>query len=113
MVPDGLEIRYYRVDGDSPFRVWFLELDARAATRVALVLERMEAGNLSEVKSVGGGVFERRIDFGPGYRVYFGRDGEHIVVLLGGGTKVRQQRDIVAAKIRWNDYKGRKTGAQR
>ena len=68
----------------------------------------MEQGNLSNVKSIGEGVLEYRIDFGPGYRVYFGRDGEVLVILLTGGTKKRQQRDIEAARARWADYKQRK-----
>jgi putative addiction module killer protein len=57
------------------------------------------------VKSIGEGVLEYRIDFGPGYRVYFGRDGEELVMLLTGGTKKRQQRDVEAAKEYWRDYK--------
>ena len=61
------------------------------------------------MKSVGSGVFECKIDFGPGYRVYFGKDGERIVILLGGGTKQRQQNDIRQAIDRWEDYKQRKT----
>jgi len=60
------------------------------------------------VKSVGSGVHECRIDFGPGYRVYFGKDGERLVILLGGGTKKRQQKDINDAIARWQDYKNRK-----
>jgi putative addiction module killer protein len=63
---------------------------------------------MSNVKGVGSGVFELRIHFGPGYRVYFGKDGEHLVILLGGGTKQRQQRDIAAAVANWEDYKRRK-----
>jgi putative addiction module killer protein len=65
-------------------------------------------GNFSNVKAVGSGVFEYRIDFGPGYRVYFGKDGERLVILLGGGTKKRQQQDITAATANWLDYKRRK-----
>lgn len=60
--------------------------------------------------AVGGGVLEIRIDFGPGYRVYFGRDGDALVILLRGGTKKRQQRDIEAAHAYWQDYKERKRG---
>jgi putative addiction module killer protein len=67
----------------------------------------MGLGNLSGVKSVGTGVHECRINFGPGYRVYFGRDGERIVILLGGGTKQRQENDIQLALERWQDYKRR------
>jgi putative addiction module killer protein len=70
----------------------------------------LEQGNFSNVKSVGEGVLEFRIDFGPGYRVYFGRDGETVVILLTGGTKKRQQRDIEAAHAYWRDYKQGKRG---
>jgi putative addiction module killer protein len=66
---------------------------------------RLGQGNFSNVKSVGGSVLELRIDFGPGYRVYFGRDSETLVILLTGGTKKRQQRDIGAAHTYWQDYK--------
>ena len=68
----------------------------------------MEEGNFSNVKSVGNGVSERIIDFGPGYRVYFAKDGDNLIILLGGGTKKRQQKDIDNAKKRWRDYKNRK-----
>ena len=67
-------------------------------------------GNFSNVKGVGAGVFEYVLNFGPGYRLYFGKDGERIVILLAGGTKKRQQRDIQASQARWQDYKDRKTG---
>jgi putative addiction module killer protein len=60
------------------------------------------------VKGVGGGVFEYRIDFGPGYRVYFGKDGEVLIILLGGGTKKRQQKDIETAHTLWQEYRQRK-----
>ena len=69
---------------------------------------RIEQGNLSNAKGVGEGVLEYRIDFGPGYRVYFGKDGQALVILLAGGTKTRQQRDIEAAQAHWADYKRRK-----
>ena len=68
----------------------------------------MESGNLSNVESVGGGVSEYRIHTGPGYRIYFGQDGEALIILLGGGTKKRQQIDIARAQERWQDYKRRK-----
>jgi putative addiction module killer protein len=70
----------------------------------------MEQGNFSNAKGVGEGVLEYKIDFGPGYRVYFGRDGDTIVILLTGGTKKRQQRDIDAARAYWRDYKLSKRG---
>lgn len=75
---------------------------------MATALVRMEQGNLANAKSVGAGVSECRIDFGPGYRVYYGRDGDTLIILLAGGSKKRQQRDIEAAKERWRDYKARK-----
>ena len=71
-------------------------------------MTRIELGNFSSVKGVGGGVFESRIDFGPGLRVYFGKDGDTVVILLGGGAKKRQTRDIADAHTRWQDYKQRK-----
>lgn len=75
---------------------------------MATAVTRLAAGNFSNVKGVGSGVFEYRIDFGPGYRVYFGKDGEHLVIVLGGGSKKRQQHDIKAARANWQDYKRRK-----
>ena len=95
--------------GSSPFARWFGDLDATAAAKVTTALLRMELGNLSNAKSIGAGVLEYRIDFGPGYRVYFGKDGNTLVILLGGGTKKRQNRDIAAAQDRWKDYKQRKS----
>jgi len=68
----------------------------------------MEHGNFSAAKGVGSGVYELRLDFGPGYRVYFGKDGERIVILLGGGTKKQQNADIDAAHELWAEYKKRK-----
>ena len=71
-------------------------------------MARLEQGNTSNVESVGAGVLEYRIDFGPGYRLYLGRDGEALVILLTGGTKKRQQRDIETAAALWVDYKRRR-----
>lgn len=103
-------IEYLEASGRSPFADWFMQLDARAAAKVTVALARIELGNLSNVKSVGAGVLEYRIDFGPGYRVYFGREGDRLVILLAGGTKQRQQNDISLAQARWSDYKQRKKG---
>ena len=106
-----VEIRYYvGPGGDEPFGDWFADLDAVARAKVTRAIARMEQGNLSNVKSIGEGVLEFRIDFGPGYRVYFGRDGETLVILLTGGTKKRQQRDIDTAHACWRDYKQGKRG---
>ena len=69
---------------------------------------RMEQGNLSNASGVGQGVLEYRIHFGPGYRIYFGRDGDTLIILLGGGTKSRQHRDIENAKAFWQEYRRRK-----
>ena len=104
-----IEIREY-IDnrGRSPFGRWFDGLDAGAAARVRTSLARMEAGNLSNVRGVGSGVSECRINVGPGYRVYFGRDGDTLIILLGGGTKARQQRDIEGARELWQEYRRRK-----
>jgi putative addiction module killer protein len=83
-------------------------LEAVARAKITTAIARLEQGNVSNVKSVGGGVLEYRIDFGPGYRVYFGRDGATLVILLTGGTKKRQQKDIEAAHGYWTDYKQRR-----
>jgi len=94
--------------GECPFQAWFDALPARAADRVDTAVERMRRGNLGDHKSVGEGVIERRIQHGPGYRIYFGRDGETLIVLIGGGTKKGQRRDIRAAQRLWKEYKRRK-----
>ena len=104
-----IEIReYITTEGRSPYARWFDGLNARAAAKVATVLVRLEQSNLSGAKGVGAGVSEYRIDFGPGYRVYFGNDGDTLIILLGGGTKKRQQKDIEAAQDLWREYKHRK-----
>lgn len=103
------ELRYYiSEDGRDPFGHWFSGLNAAARAKVAVAIVRLEQGNLSNVKAVGAGVLEYRIDFGPGYRVYFGRDGDVLVILLTGGTKKRQQRDIETAAMPWGEYRRRK-----
>src|ERR1700757_1489743 len=105
------EIRHYvAIDGGQPFAKWFADLEANARAKVTRAILRLEQGNFSSVKSVGEGVFEYRIDFGPGYRVYFGQDGPALVILLTGGTKKRQQRDIDAAHAYWQGYKRSKRG---
>ena len=101
-------VQYEAADGHCRFADWFDRLEPRAAAKVRVALARMEAGNPGDVKPVGDGVSERRIDYGPGYRVYFGRDGDQLVILLCGGTKKRQQNDIDQAKALWAEYKARK-----
>ena len=84
--------------GKAPLKAGLRTLAAAAAAKVTVALARLGQGNTSNTKCVGEGVLEYRIDWGPGYRVYFGRDGETLVILLTGGTKQRQQRDIARAK---------------
>jgi len=104
-----VEVREYLDSaGSSPYGHWFAALNAAAAAKVAIAVTRMTLGNFAQIKGVGAGIFERRIDFGPGYRVYFGKDGDLLVILLGGGTKKRQQADIEKAQAAWQDYKRRK-----
>jgi putative addiction module killer protein len=91
-----------------PWSEYANTLNRDAAAKVAAALARIQQGNFSNVKGAGAGVFEYRIDFGPGYRIYFGKDGERLVVLVGGGTKKRQQEVIATAVARWHDYKQRK-----
>ena len=95
--------------GRSPFTKWLRGLNVQAAAKVVTAVERIAAGNLSNVKSVGNGVLEYKVDFGPGYRIYFGRDGNRLVILLAGGMKKSQQEDIRKAKANWEDYRNRKT----
>ncbi len=99
--------------GKSPYREWFDALDPQAAAIVTVAVERLADGNTSRVKSIGEGAAEVRVDRGPGYRIYFGWDGRTLVVLLGGGTKRRQQRDIADALALWRAYKARKDTTRR
>jgi putative addiction module killer protein len=104
-----IEVReYLDRQGRSPYAQWFNGLSAPAAAKAATAVIRMSNGNFSNVKSVGAGVFEYKVDFGPGYRIYFGKDGERLILLIGGGSKKRQQADIENAIVRWQDYKQRK-----
>ncbi|QNI34979.1 type II toxin-antitoxin system RelE/ParE family toxin [Alloacidobacterium dinghuense] len=101
-----MAIREYLTEsGESPFAEWFHGLNAPASAKVATALVRLESGNFSNVKGVGSGVYECRIDFGPGYRIYFGKDGDRLVILLGGGSKKRQRRDVAEAIELWAKYK--------
>ncbi len=73
-----------------------------------LFLTRIEQGNVTSLKSLGEGVYESRLDWGPGYRIYLGQEGKTLIILLGGGTKKMQQKDIERAKLLWQEYKRRK-----
>ncbi|UPJ69611.1 type II toxin-antitoxin system RelE/ParE family toxin [Bradyrhizobium sp. 191] len=103
-----MEIAEYRIGDRSPFRDWHDGLDAQAAAAVSVAIGRLADGNTSNVKPIGEGAAELKINRGPGYRVYFGWDGSLLVILLGGGTKQKQQTDISVALRRWRDYKARK-----
>lgn len=105
-----IEVRdYLTPEGRTPFAEWFGRLrDKRAQTFVARRLTRLEAGLFGDCEPVGEGVLELRIDYGPGYRVYFGRHGTAVVLLLCGGDKRRQNDDIKRAKGYWQEFKSRK-----
>jgi putative addiction module killer protein len=102
---------YLDASGRNEYRTWFNGLDVAAATKVTVALERLAGGNTSSIKPVGEGVSEYKIDFGPGYRIYFGKDGDRLVILLSGGTKKRQNQDIENAKAAWREYKQLKKNA--
>lgn len=101
------EIETYRMqNGHEPFTEWFKAIqDTRTQTRIRGRLDRLEKGNFGDCESVGGGVFELRLHFGPGYRIYFGEMDRTIVLLLCGGDKSTQTRDIQRAKTYWLEHK--------
>ena len=97
---------YIQEGGSSPFGEWFAVLDEQAAAKVAMAKYRLELGHRSNVKRIGA-IAEYRIDWGPGYRIYFGKDGDELK-LLGGGTKKHQNADIERAEAMWDEYRTRK-----
>jgi putative addiction module killer protein len=103
VTPKELEI-YETADGRAPFSEWMDMQREPALGKVMARLQRVKLGNLGDHHGVGEGVYELRIDFGPGYRVYFGKDGKRLIILLIGGTKKTQKRDIETAKRYWSDY---------
>ena len=106
--PKEIEL-YLASDGSSPFEEWLIGLkDAKARARVNARFDRLRLGNFGDCKSVGSVVFELRIDYGPGYRIYFGQDGETLVILLCGGDKSSQAADIKNANKFWADYKAKR-----
>ncbi len=98
-------LEYVNEKGKNVFHEWLRSLrDKRARARVRVRLNRLRLGNFGDCKSVGGGVSELRVDYGPGYRVYFGRQDDRIVILLCGGTKKTQSKDIQLAQQYWAEY---------
>jgi len=95
---------YVAFGGLNPFREWLDGLARTVKARVQARILRLETGNLGDYKAVGGGVYEIRLDFGPGYRIYFGFDGDDLIILFCGGSKGSQQRDIRRARNYWLDY---------
>lgn len=108
------EIREYTNNNRAPFSDWLSSLDRQIKARVLTRIDRVRRGNFGDTKSVGEGVFELRLNFGPGYRVYFGRQGETVIILLCGGRKDSQTKDIERAKELWvqHNTKGEGYGKQ-
>ncbi len=104
------EIDYFvSEDGIKPFKEWLERLrDVQGRAKIRIRLDRVRLGNFGDSRKVGEGVHELRIDYGPGYRIYFGQDGSRIILLLLGGDKSSQKRDIARSKELWRNYKGRK-----
>jgi putative addiction module killer protein len=104
-----MEIRVYTtLEGNTPFIGWLKRLrDQRARDRIHNQVDRLKLGNTGDFKSLGNGIYELRIHYGPGYRVYYGKTGKHIILLLCGGNKASQQQDIKRAKQYWLDFRRR------
>ena len=101
-------LHYLTAAGRCPFLGWIDSVKDKAVkATVAARINRLRAGTLGDWKPVGNGVFELRVDRGPGYRIYFGRDGATVVILLTAGEKRSQQPDIKSAKAYWRDYEAR------
>jgi putative addiction module killer protein len=103
-------LEYYLTEaGEKPFKEWLDGLkDIMARQKVRIRLDRVRLGNLGKNRPVGGGVFELKIDHGPGYRIYYGLDKKTVVLLLLGGDKSTQKKDITQVRRYWEDHKGRK-----
>ena len=101
-------VNYQTLNGDEPFAEWFTNMrDKRTQKRIAARLLRIEEGSFGDHTSVGNGVWELRLFFGAGYRIYYAEEGERIVLLLCGGDKSSQPRDIERAKGYWKEYQAR------
>ena len=106
-MPDAtpfLILEYVRPDGTCPFRDWLDSLERVAHARIQARIDRFEQGNLGDHKGVSEGLLEARCNFGPGFRIYFGRHRDRLVILLIGGDKRSQLRDINTAKLLWHEY---------
>ena len=105
---------YITEDGKNPFVDWLDSLrDIKAIARIDKRIKRVSLGNLGDCKSIGGGIYELRIDYGPGYRVYFGQLGLTIILLLLGGDKTTQEQDINKAQQYWKDHENRQNSSER
>ena len=104
-------VRYIGSDGSDDFGTWLEEQSSEIRARIQTRIDRMELGNFGDHRGVGAGVFELRVHHGPGYRVYYGRDGDLLVILLAAGTKKRQSRDIDRAIVNWRAYRQEKRNA--
>jgi len=110
-VPIEQDVRIYATrQGREPFTEWLQKLDRAVRTKVRTRLDRISLGNFGDHRALDDGVFELRIHFGAGYRIYFGREGNTIVILLYGGAKGSQSRDIERAKEYWRDYRSQQYG---
>jgi putative addiction module killer protein len=96
---------YITSSGKRPFSEWLSALSVETRAVVRNRLDRIGLGNFGDAKSLGDGLYELRIDFGPGYRVYYGLDGKKIVLIVSSGDKSTQHKDIKLAKRHWNEYK--------
>jgi putative addiction module killer protein len=97
-------VKEYLLNGESPFKQWLGELDKSVRFRIQARIQRFELGNLGKGRHFASGLCEAILDFGPGYRLYYGLHGDTLVVLLCGGSKSGQQSDIARAKQYWEDY---------
>jgi putative addiction module killer protein len=95
---------YVTREGKRPFGLWVAMLDGVVKARIEARLVRFKSGNLGDHKPLLDGLWEARLVFGPGYRIYFGKDGEALIVLLGGGSKATQRQDIRRARQLWRNY---------
>jgi putative addiction module killer protein len=98
-------LEYLTPEGENPFRTWLATLDTKIRARIQARVLRFEMGNLGDHKALGDGIWEARVDFGPGYRIYFGQAGSLVVILLSGGDKATQAKDIKRSKVYWGHYR--------